>query len=108
MKVSSLSLICLVAFSISANAQGRPATAGQQELRKYEATHPLDAPPQLAPVRRTDVVQLRSEADELSSLAQSLPSDMKSVSQGVLPKDLLEKLKRMEKLSKRLRGELVP
>jgi len=31
---------------------------------------------------------------------------MESVNHGILPKDTIEKLKRIEKLSKRLRGEL--
>jgi hypothetical protein len=33
---------------------------------------------------------------------------MDQVSRGLLPKDTVEKLKRIEKLSKRLRGELNP
>jgi hypothetical protein len=57
--------------------------------------------------RRVDATQLQREADELSSLAKSIPTDIQSVTKGTLPKDLLEKLKRIEKLSKRLRGELV-
>jgi hypothetical protein len=35
-----------------------------------------------------------------------VPVDIKAVNQGVLPKDFLKKLKRIEKLSKHLRSEL--
>ena len=35
-----------------------------------------------------------------------MPTDAASNQQGMLPKDMVEKLKRIEKLSKQLRGEL--
>jgi hypothetical protein len=57
---------------------------------------------------RVDPLELQREARELSDLAKSLPADMDQVSRGLLPKDTVEKLKRIEKLSKRLRGELNP
>jgi hypothetical protein len=88
-----------------ATAQGRPATAGQIELRKYEATHQIEPPPQAAPPS-LNYAQVQREADELSSLAQSIPLALQSVNRGTLPKDLLEKLRKIEKLSKHLRSEL--
>jgi len=65
-------------------------------------------PPQPPPAHRIDAVQLQREADELFSLAQSIPTDINSVAKGILPEDVLEELKRIEKLSKRLRGEIGP
>ncbi len=106
MKTAFLYFLLILTFSPTASPQGRPASVGQQELRKYESTHGLEAPQPLR--RQVDSIQLQREADELSSLAQSLPTDIKSVTKGTLPKDVLEKLKRIEKLSKHLRGELVP
>jgi hypothetical protein len=53
-------------------------------------------------------VQLQQEADELARKAQTIPSDVASVRKGMLPKDVIEKLKQIEKLSKRLRTELNP
>jgi len=41
-------------------------------------------------------------------LSQSIHSGIDDVGKGMLPKDLIEKLKQMEKLSKRLRNELAP
>jgi len=55
-----------------------------------------------------DPAKLRRDADELASLAASVPSAVDQTTHGVLPTDLLEKLKRIEKLSKRLRSELNP
>jgi hypothetical protein len=57
---------------------------------------------------RIDALQLQREARELLELAQTIPVDMQHVNQGLLPKDTVEKLKRIEKLSKHLRGELHP
>jgi hypothetical protein len=66
----------------------------------------LEAPQPVA--RKIDLAELQREADELSTLAQSIPADVKSTQQGLLSKDLLEKLKRIEKLSKHLRSQLSP
>jgi hypothetical protein len=38
----------------------------------------------------------------------SIPMEVAQVNHGVLPKDLSAKLKRIEKLSKRLRNDLTP
>jgi hypothetical protein len=51
---------------------------------------------------------MQKEAIELADLAQSIPRDIDNANMGVLPKDMLGKLKRIEKISKHLRGELAP
>jgi hypothetical protein len=61
-----------------------------------------------APSRHVDVAQLQRDADDLARMAQTIPSDVASVRKGILPKDVIEKLKQIEKLSKRLRTELNP
>ena len=70
-----------------------PSTAGQDR-----GLHP----------RHIDPFQLRREADELARTAQTIPADVDSVRKGMLPKDVIQKLKQIEKLSKRLRSELNP
>jgi hypothetical protein len=60
------------------------------------------------PSRRIDLAQAQKEADDLARTAQTIPSDIASVRKGVLPKDVIEKLKQIEKLSKHLRNELNP
>ena len=59
-----------------------------------------------ATATRIDPNQLQREARELLELSQSLQPDMQHLEQGLLPKNTLEKLKRIENLSKHLRGEL--
>ena len=58
--------------------------------------------------RRIDPVKLQQEADDLARTAQTIPSDVAGIRQGKLPKDIIQKLKEIEKLSKRLRSELNP
>lgn len=58
--------------------------------------------------RRVDAAQVQKEADDLARMAQTIPNDVASVRKGMLPKDVIEKLKQIEKLSKRLRMELNP
>jgi hypothetical protein len=56
--------------------------------------------------RPVDTVALGREADELADLAVSVRPDVHNLSRGVLSKDLAQKLKQIEKLSKHLRSEL--
>jgi len=58
--------------------------------------------------RQMDFAQLQKEADDLARTAQTIPDDMAALRKGTLPKDFVEKLKRIEKLSKRLRSQVTP
>ena len=58
--------------------------------------------------RHVDLAQLQKEADELARTAQTIPSDLASIRKGILPKDVIAKLKQIEKLSRRLRTGLNP
>ena len=58
--------------------------------------------------RRIDPVKLQRDADDLARAAQTIPADIANIRGGTLPKDTIQKLKEIEKLSKRLRSELNP
>jgi hypothetical protein len=58
--------------------------------------------------RRIDPVKLQRDADDLARAAQTIPVDIANIRGGTLPKDTIQKLKEIEKLSKRLRSELNP
>jgi hypothetical protein len=64
---------------------------------------PLDAEPH-PPV--FDAAKAQKRAQELAKLADQLPDDIHQVSQNVLPKDLIPKLKKIEKLAKQLRKQV--
>ena len=55
---------------------------------------------------RTDLTQAQREAEDLARMAQTVPADVTKIREGMLPKDAIEKLKQIEKLSKRLRTGL--
>lgn len=71
------------------------------------AKHPLVLEPPHGPkTRKLDPPKLRQEALDLADLARTIPEDVNQTVQGKLAKDLADKLKRIEKLTKHLRGEL--
>lgn len=53
-----------------------------------------------------DPTILRQEAEELARLSAGVPSQMGQVTDGKMPKDLADQLKRIEKLAKHLRTEI--
>ena len=106
MKLSLLTLAMLIGFGASAV----PQTTGHHFPTPPESMHPepQNQAPAAAPSRRLDLAHLQQEAEDLARTAQTIPSDVASVRKGMLPKDVIEKLKQIEKLSKRLRTELNP
>ncbi len=50
--------------------------------------------------------QFQKDAKELAEICASVREDMDGLKQGLLSKDLVERLKRMEKLSKHVREQL--
>lgn len=55
-----------------------------------------------------DPAELRSAAQELARLSESVSAQIDQVAKGQLPKELIANLKKIEKLSKQLRGEVSP
>jgi hypothetical protein len=88
------------------------ATSGQQNHfpTPPEPMDPDSRTAQQSPAVRKNVnlAEAQREADDLARTAQTIPSDVASVRKGMLPKDVIEKLKQIEKLSKHLRSELTP
>jgi ribosomal protein S15P/S13E len=95
--VLSVTLLCVA-------QNGQPVPAGIRHAQELQAQNerPLPEPGS----GHVDVLALRREADELANLAAAVPSGVQNVSKGLLEKDLIQKLKQIEKLSKHLRGEL--
>jgi hypothetical protein len=105
--------ILLFAVLLSASlawAQGaaRNGNTGQRQADKAEDQFEKTVPPPIRQQSSVDFAKVKSDADELVILSQSVHSGIDDVGKGMLPKDLIEKLKQMEKLSKRLRNELAP
>lgn len=104
MKKLPLIAIPVLLCTLSTKAQHRLDIKPPESMNEDNKTTPA----QVTLPRRLDVGQLQKEADDLARTAQTIPSDMESVRRGILPKDVVQKLKQIEKLSKHLRSELNP
>jgi len=71
-----------------------------------EAQFDKSIPPPAYKRQSADPTKLREDANELASLAQSIPPAVDQTTKGILPKDLDQKLKRIEKLAKQLRSQI--
>ena len=90
---------------VSTRSQGRPIPPGVREADK-QANAPLE-PPALPKRRVANPAQLKSEASELAELSAAIPAEIEKVNLGQIPKDLSDHLKRIEKLAKQLRSEIM-
>jgi hypothetical protein len=122
--VSILSLVVLACTTGECNEQwtGLPGPTGTQMVfsapnSSFEGptqairTPPTEAGqpgnwPQLATKKRVDVTELKTEAKELITMSQALPPQMEQIGNGKYPKELIDNLKKIEKLSRHIRGEI--
>ncbi len=105
-------VVCLMTIFLYA-AQNRtplvPQTFPPPGQSSPNPTFPNDQPPSVVHKSHRQAFQAKQaekQAQELARLAQSVPPEINKVAQGKLPKDLLPRLKRIEKLSKQLRREM--
>jgi hypothetical protein len=88
-----------------------PLTTNPSPHPTVERRMPIDQPEVVTPrggQRRPDPAKLTTDAKQLAKLADEIPSLVEQANKGVLSKDLRERLKRIEKLSKQLRRDLRP
>lgn len=95
-------LLLSTAWAAPQNTHHFPSPPGSMDDQTQQSQSPS------LPTKHIDLAQAQREADDLARTAQTIPSDVASVRKGMLPKDVIEKLKQIEKLSKRLRTELAP
>src|SRR5215469_14535309 len=84
----------------------RPVPAGMRHAQELEQQNERGFPPPDPSRRALSIAALNTEANQLAELAASVPQSVQNAGKGLLEKNLLEKLKRIEKLSKHLRSEL--
>jgi len=98
-----------ILFSVpTLSAQSRPIPPGVRQADQADAQSQKEMPPPLNQRASIYPAKLKHDADELAALAQSIPPEVDQTTKGILPKDLIEKLKRIEKLAKQLRSQLTP
>jgi hypothetical protein len=104
----SLVLSLLTASLVSSQTGRTQIPAGVRQAEQAQAQAERDVPPPQTHKKTIDAAKLQQDADELASLASSIPPAIDQANHGVLPKDVPEKLKRIEKLAKQLRTEMNP
>lgn len=104
-------MICLaasLACAVSLNGQAIKRDAPPYPPEPADRSIVLDQQQRVKPRMKVNKAQMEKDARELSDLAQSLPADIGRVNQGILPGDVTEKLKKIEKLAKHLRSAIGP
>jgi hypothetical protein len=102
-------LAFLLAFCSQAVGQSMPPGAPTPHSGEVPVVFVPHAPIQGSSPRqkqRVDPAELRREASQVAELSKSIQSDFEAVARGMLPKDTIEKLKKIEKLSKHLRSQI--
>jgi hypothetical protein len=109
MKTSVLLLVLLSASCASAQrfnhdpANPTPVIQHDADVARAQTAK---SQTQVYPPQSADLTRLREDANELASLAQSIPLAVDQTTKGILPQDLDQKLKRIEKLSRQLRSRI--
>lgn len=100
-------LLAVLLLEILGLAQSpRPVPPGMRHAEELQAQNERDFPPPNPKRAAVKISELRGEAAQLAELASSIPAGVEHIGKGTLDKDLLQSLKRIEKLSKHLRNEL--
>lgn len=105
-----LFLLVLV-FAAIVGVEPAPAQAptlgpGIRQAEQAETQSEKNIPPPAPPRVTVDYAKMKQDAEELASLAQSVPADVDQTGKGMLPKDLTAKLKRIQKLAKQLQSQI--
>ena len=95
-----VSLLCCL--TLQAGAQGQPPMPMQHIEAKVEQS------PSNLHRKPVDHALLKKQSEELTSLVSLLSPQIDQVNEGLLPKDLQNRLARIEKLAKQMRRELQP
>jgi hypothetical protein len=81
----------------------------QQKIQQRYSAHDNNLRPEAIPEMDQRAMRQKAifqDVAELSDLSASLQSDLQQLQKGMLARDLNQKLKKVEKLSKRLRQEI--
>ena len=98
--IARVASILVLVISVSGSA----VKQSHRDMASDDAN--ASTPERTATVQKASAAQIKQEAEELARLGSTVPADVERVNKGVLQKDLKEKLKRIESLSKKLRGEM--
>jgi hypothetical protein len=97
--------VSLAIFSFQAGKQVPPSVRGADQA---VANGQVMEPPVENHTKSVNMDLIKSEASEMQKLADTMPSDADQIAKGVLPKDMANNLKRIEKLAHHMHAEVSP
>lgn len=107
MKLIPSTLVVVFSLGLLSLAQNsRPSPTGMRHAQELQSLNEKGFPPPSPSRAALKTADLKSEAARLADLAASIPVDVDHAGKGLLEKDLIQKLKQIERLSKHLRNEL--
>jgi hypothetical protein len=92
--------VLLATVTLGAPAMAQTGHRNPPDIFKDESTQAAPTPP--AP----DTKAMLEQANQMKQLSDAIPDDIQRLSQGVISKDLSERLKKIEKLAKKLREQV--
>jgi hypothetical protein len=98
--------VILLAIPMASQTSTISSQVSQHVWARGQMMRP-DSAPEIDPAAAR-LEAIHQDAADLSALSTSLQFDLQQLQKGLLAKDLQEKLKKLEKLSKRLRQEMAP
>lgn len=105
-------LLCVLIAVPAVSPQSATQSAVQARIDKKIDWHNQMASATVSPAEldaaAARLQSMHHDAEELSVLSASVQSDLQQLQKGFLTKDLGEKLKKMEKLTKKLRRDMEP
>jgi hypothetical protein len=102
-----LVVLSLPAGSQHTNMQQRINQRIDQKMQRNDEMN-IGTNPSPANAGAARLQVIHQDAEEFSALSATVQSDLQNLQKGLLPKDLHENLKRLEKLSKKLRRDMEP
>jgi hypothetical protein len=103
---SVILLTGLLLAQTSSPPPGYATAPGYGEAERQAQQIDQETAPTMHRPARPDFAEMHRNAEELATLARTIPPDIDLTSKGLLAKDLKTRLKKIEKLAKQLRGEL--
>lgn len=108
MRMMTLSSILMFVISLYYMQSTKPIPPGLRDGDRAVQNGSVLEPPRETHSKSVNVDAMRTEASELQKLADTIPGDADQISKGALPKDMVDNLKKIEKLAKHLRSEVTP
>jgi hypothetical protein len=103
-RLVSLLLVLLAVPAVSRQSTIQNQISQHVDQREQRTSQVIVAPG--PDVKAARLQALQNDANELSTLSASVQVDLQKLQHGMLVKDLNENLKKMEKLSKKVRREM--